>query len=109
MPGCPYCCTPTMPRRLPCCSRRPAMNERSAVALHKALEADWKNEPGWRGLSAVNHTVVARRFIVTASVFFLIGGVLAMVIRTQLATADNALLDSNVYSQIFTMHGTLMM
>src|SRR5690554_6519694 len=85
------------------------MNERSAVALHKALEADWKTESGWRGLSAVNHTVVARRFIVTAAIFFLIGGVLAMLIRTQLATADNALLDSNVYNQLFTMHGTLMM
>src|SRR5690606_25373390 len=56
-----------------------------------------------------NHTIVARRFIVTALVFFLIGGVLAMLLRTQLATSSNAFLDSEVYNQIFTMHGTVMM
>lgn len=81
----------------------------SAVALHKALNADWNPEPGWRSLSAVNHTTVGRRFIVAALVFFLIGGVLAMLMRTQLATSDNAFLESEAYSQIFTMHGTLMM
>lgn len=81
----------------------------SAVSLHKALSVDWNTEPGWRSLSAVNHTTVGRRFIVAAMVFFLIGGVLAMLIRTQLATADNAFLDSDTYNQVFTMHGTLMM
>src|SRR5690625_4789865 len=85
------------------------MSEISAISLHKALEADWKPQPGWRGLSAVNHTVVGRRFIIASLVFFMIGGVLAMLIRTQLATADNAFLDSDTYSQVFTMHGTLMM
>lgn len=84
-------------------------NNLSSVSLHKALNADWNPEPGWRSLSAVNHTTVGRRFIVAALVFFLIGGVLAMLIRTQLATADNAFLDSDTYSQVFTMHGTLMM
>ena len=80
-----------------------------SVSLHKALDVDWSPKPGWRGLSAVNHTTVGRRFIVAALIFFLIGGVLAMLIRTQLATADNAFLDSDTYNQVFTMHGTLMM
>ena len=81
----------------------------SSVALHKALSADWAQEPGWRGLSAVNHTTVGRRFIVASLIFFLIGGVLAMLLRTQLATSDNAFMESGTYSQVFTMHGTLMM
>lgn len=86
------------------------MNERmSSVSLHKALNADWNPLPGWRSMSAVNHTTVGRRFIVASLVFFLIGGILAMLIRTQLATADNAFMDSDTYSQVFTMHGTLMM
>lgn len=81
----------------------------SSVALHKALNADWQPGAGWRSLSAVNHTTVGRRFIVAALIFFLIGGVLAMLMRTQLATADNAFMDADTYSQVFTMHGTLMM
>lgn len=81
----------------------------TSLALHNALNEDWKPEPGWRSLSAVNHTVVGRRFIVASLIFFLIGGVLAMLMRTQLATSDNAFLNSEAYSQVFTMHGTLMM
>lgn len=81
----------------------------SPIARHHALTKDWRSPPGWRGWSAVNHTIVARRFIVTALVFFLIGGVLAMLLRTQLATSSNAFLDSEIYNQIFTMHGTVMM
>lgn len=61
----------------------------SALARHRRLHAIWRNPTGWRGLSAVNHTVIGRRFIITAFVFFLIGGLLAMVIRTQLATPGN--------------------
>ncbi|HUH61227.1 MAG TPA: cytochrome c oxidase subunit I [Candidimonas sp.] len=60
-------------------------------------------------MSAVNHTIIARRFIVTALIFFLVGGMLAMLLRTQLATSSNAFLDSEIYNQIFTMHGTVMM
>src|SRR5690554_6784346 len=83
--------------------------EISAVARHHALDADWGTPPGWRSLSAVNHTTVGRRFIVAALFFFLVGGVLAMLIRAQIATSGNAFLDSDAYNQVFTMHGTVMM
>ncbi len=81
----------------------------SSVALHHALDKDWRSPKGWRSLSAVNHTAVGRRFIVAALVFFMIGGVLAMLLRAQLATSGNAFLDSDAYNQVFTMHGTVMM
>ncbi|MVW78275.1 cytochrome c oxidase subunit I [Bordetella sp. 02P26C-1] len=81
----------------------------SPVTRHKALEADWRSPPGWRGLSAVNHSTVGRRFIVAALIFFLIGGVLAMLMRAQLATPGQGPFDSEAYNQIFTMHGTVMM
>jgi cytochrome c oxidase subunit II len=57
----------------------------TAVGRHRRLDAVWQNPPGWRRLGAVNHTVVGRRFIITAFVFFLVGGILAMLIRAQLA------------------------
>ena len=82
----------------------------SAIACHKALERIWATPPGfWGRLSAVNHTVVGRRFIVTAFVFFSIGGVLAMLIRAQIAGPHTAFMDAAAYGQVFTMHGTVMM
>ncbi|QKT04663.1 cytochrome c oxidase subunit I [Ectothiorhodospiraceae bacterium 2226] len=77
--------------------------------LHHALDVIWSPRPGLGRLSAVNHTIVGRRFIVTGFVFFLIGGVLALLMRTQLAVPDNTLLDHDTYNQLFTMHGTTMM
>ncbi|WP_075214058.1 cytochrome c oxidase subunit I [Mongoliimonas terrestris] len=81
----------------------------SPVALHKALDAIWRTPPGWGRLSAVNHTVVGRRFMLTAFAFFTIGGLLAMLIRAQLATPHSAFVGPALYNQIFTMHGTVMM
>lgn len=86
------------------------MNDRLDIdARHQALEAHWGSPPGWRSLSAVNHTVMGKRFMVAALCFFLIGGVLAMLIRAQLATSNSGFLDSDLYGQIFTLHGTIMM
>ncbi len=81
----------------------------SALARHRAFERIWRNPRGWRSLAAVNHTTVGLRFILTALVFFLVGGVLAMMMRAQLATAQSGFLGAEAYSQIFTMHGTVMM
>jgi cytochrome c oxidase subunit I+III len=80
-----------------------------AIRLHKQLDAIWGTGPGLAQLSAVNHSVVGRRFIVTAFVFFGIGGILAMLIRAQLATPRSAFLGPDIYNQVFTMHGTVMM
>jgi len=79
------------------------------IRLHKALTRIWATGPGWQRLAAVNHSVVGLRFMVTAAVFFAIGGMLAMLIRAQLATPGSAFVEPEIYNQIFTMHGTIMM
>ncbi len=81
----------------------------SAVRLHKELAAIWDTPPGLGRLSAVNHTVVGKRFMLAAFVFFAIGGGLAMLIRAQLATSHSGFVGPELYGQIFTMHGTVMM
>ncbi len=73
------------------------------------LERVWANPSGWRRLTVVNHSVIGKRFLVTAMFFFAVGGVLAMLIRAQLATPDSAFLGHAAYNQVFTMHGTVMM
>jgi len=79
------------------------------LARHRQLAAIWRNPGGWGRFSAVNHTILGLRFIVTACVFFLIGGILAMLLRTQLATPENPFMGPAIYNQVFTMHGTVMM
>lgn len=85
------------------------MSKTHPVKLHHHLLKTWSPPPGLGRLAAVNHTAMGVRFIIAALVFFLVGGILAMLMRAQLATSHNGFLDSELYSQIFTMHGTLMM
>jgi cytochrome c oxidase subunit I+III len=79
------------------------------IRLHKALDAIWRTPSGLGRLSSVNHTVLGKRFMLAALVFFAIGGLLAMLIRAQLATPHSAFIGPELYNQIFTMHGTVMM
>ena len=47
-------------------------------------------------------------YIATAFIFFLLGGIMALGIRTELAFPGIQLLEPDVYNQLFTMHGTTM-
>ena len=75
-----------------------------------ALEQTWRDKPGVLGwLTTNDHKRIGRRFVVTAFVFFIAAGVLAALMRTQLAVPDNRLVGPDLYNQLFTMHGTTMM
>jgi cytochrome c oxidase subunit I+III len=75
-----------------------------------ALDRVWRTGPGiWGWLSAVNHKTIGIRFMVTAFVFLLLGGVAALMMRTQLARPEGDVLGPEAYNQAFTMHGTTMM
>jgi cytochrome c oxidase subunit I+III len=79
-------------------------------AIRAALERVWGRERSFVGaLSAVNHRAVATRYMVTAAVFFVLGGIQALAIRTQLAQPGLEVLGPEAYNQFFTMHGTTMM
>ena len=73
------------------------------------LDAIWKTGPGFIGwLSSVDHKDIGRRYLVTAFVFLLIGGLEALVMRVQLAQSEQHLLTPDQYNQLFTMHGMTM-
>jgi cytochrome c oxidase subunit 1/cytochrome c oxidase subunit I+III len=81
---------------------------RTAVAAR--LHALWEGPPtllGW--LATVDHKKLGIRYIVTACVFFALGGIEAAVLRAQLARPESQLLSPEAYNQLFTMHGTTMM
>jgi cytochrome c oxidase subunit I+III len=74
------------------------------------LDRTWESPPGFIGWFAhVNHRSIGRRFIITAFIFFILAGLQALVMRLQLASPDNTLVDPDTYQQLFTMHGTTMM
>ena len=82
----------------------------SDLERHARLSEAWGEPPGFLGWFRVtNHKIIGKRFIVTAFIFFLLGGLLAAVMRTQLARPENTVLGPDKYNQFFTMHGTTMM
>ncbi len=74
------------------------------------LERSWQHPAGFFGwLSFTTHQAIGMRYIVTAFFFLLIGGVEALLMRLQLAHANNTFLGPDRYNEIFTTHGTTMM
>jgi cytochrome c oxidase subunit I len=84
-----------------------------ATALGRAelerLERTWSEAPGlWTFLTTVDHKRIGKRYLLTASVFFVVAGVEALAIRTQLAVPKNDVLGPKAFNELFSMHGTTM-
>ena len=70
----------------------------------------WETPTGLKGfLSAVNNRPLGKRFMVLSFSFFVIGGIFALLMRIQLAVADNPWMSPETFNAIFTMHGITMM
>ena len=64
---------------------------------------------GWTSwITTTDHKKIGIMYLATVLVFFVLGGVEALLMRTQLAIPDNTLLTPERYNQILTMHGTTM-
>ena len=59
-------------------------------------------------LTTVDHKKIGILYGASAFLFFLIGGIEALIIRAQLARPDSTLVSPEFYNQLFTMHGTTM-
>ena len=62
---------------------------------------------GW--VTTTDHKKVGMLYMVTAFAFFLLGGVLALLIRAELAQPGKQFVGESMYNQLFTMHGSIMM
>ncbi|MDB6087839.1 MAG: coxA1, partial [Gammaproteobacteria bacterium] len=82
----------------------------AAAAQRAALEQQWADKPGLLGwLMTVDHKRIGRRYIVTAFLFFALAGLMAVVMRLQLARPNAHLVGPDLYDQLFSTHGTVMM
>jgi cytochrome c oxidase subunit I+III len=78
-------------------------------ALHARLLRIWETKPGLFGtLGTVDHKKIGKRYLVTAFVFLILGGIEAAIMRLQLSHSNEHLLTPEQYNQLFTMHGVTM-
>lgn len=65
---------------------------------------------GWRRYLSfsTDHKVIGMQYLLTTFVFFLIAGLMAMVIRAELVTPPLNVVDRSVYNGLMTLHGTMM-
>ena len=75
----------------------------------RAHRAGLARSPGLLGFfTTVDHKRLGIRYIVTSFVFFFVAGLLALVMRAQLARPNGDVVGPDAYNQLFTMHGTMM-
>ena len=72
------------------------------------IRVDWKRGRVASWLTTVDHKRIGILYIATSLVFFLAGGVLALLMRAQLATPNEHFITRDRYDQLFTLHGTTM-
>ena len=77
--------------------------------LAERLTRLWETAPGLLGtIASVDHKEIGLRYLTTAFVFLLAGGLEASVMRAQLAQSNTHLLSPEMYNALFTMHGVTM-
>ncbi|MGN6431164.1 MAG: cytochrome c oxidase subunit I [Gaiellaceae bacterium] len=59
-------------------------------------------------LATVDHKRIGIMYILTSLLFFVAGGIIALLMRSQLAQPNEHIFTRNKYDQLFTMHGTTM-
>src|SRR5215207_2836963 len=79
----------------------------------KAVTAAERRRPQGRAvvriLTTTDHKLIGQLYLITSFAFFLIGGVMALLIRAELAKPGLQIVNEEVYNQLFTMHGTIML
>ncbi|MEV0592614.1 aa3-type cytochrome oxidase subunit I [Nonomuraea cavernae] len=60
-------------------------------------------------LSSTDHKIIGHLYLITSFAFFLIGGIMALVMRAELAQPGLQFTSNEQFNQLFTMHGTIML
>jgi cytochrome c oxidase subunit I+III len=69
----------------------------------------WATPGGWRFPTVVNNNWIGVLYVGTAALFAVLAVILSLLMRAQLVVPANDLLGEDLYNQIFTTHGTMMM
>ena len=76
-------------------------------ATHVSTESSYQSGV-WSWITTIDHKRIGILYGVSALIFFLMGGLEAMIIRVQLSSPNNDVVSAATYNELFTMHGTTM-
>ncbi|HEX6249771.1 MAG TPA: cbb3-type cytochrome c oxidase subunit I, partial [Nocardioidaceae bacterium] len=62
-----------------------------------------------RLLTTTDHKLIGKLYLGTSFFWFLVGGLMALIIRSELAFPGQQVVNDETYNQLFTMHGTIML
>ncbi|MEV4010097.1 cytochrome c oxidase subunit I [Nonomuraea angiospora] len=83
------------------------------TAIHEPLRAPvrpvTKGQVIAKWLSSTDHKIIGHLYLITSFGFFLIGGVMALIMRAELAQPGMQFTSNEQFNQLFTMHGTIML
>ncbi len=82
------------------------VTQRRPQILTRSVRPESRGWTSW--ITTTDHKKIGILYLYTTLVFFLLGGVEALLLRIQLGAPDNTFLSPEKYNQIFTMHGTTM-
>jgi cytochrome c oxidase subunit 1 len=60
-------------------------------------------------ITTTDHKVIGNLYFITSFGFFIMGGIMALIIRANLAQPGSKVVSDDMYNQLFTMHGTIML
>jgi len=78
------------------------------AARAEPYRADWRRGRITSWVTTVDHKKIGILYIGTSLAFFAFAGLLALLMRAQLATPDENFITKNSYNELFTIHGTAM-
>jgi len=78
------------------------------VAANDTAVPQWQRGRFASWFVSVDHKRIGILYIATSGIFFVAGGIMALLIRTQLAQADLGFIERDGYNELFTIHGTTM-
>ncbi|MGW3171864.1 cbb3-type cytochrome c oxidase subunit I, partial [Streptomyces sp. NPDC001153] len=92
------------------------LNEPQGAAAAEGAFADElpvrRKQPGnavVKWLTTTDHKTIGTMYLATSFAFFLIGGVMALLMRAELARPGLQIMSNEQFNQAFTMHGTIML
>ncbi len=78
------------------------------MAADPAAIPQWQRGRVANWLVTTDHKRIGILYLATAGFFFAAGGIMALLIRTQLAQSEAGFIERDGYNQLFTIHGTTM-
>src|SRR5664280_2141272 len=78
-------------------------------SMKNANEVTMYISPIWKILTTTDHKTIGLMYLITSFAFFMLGGVLALLMRAELARPGLQFFSNEQYNQLFTMHGTIML